>query len=224
MSMMIDVLSRKIKDMRSLRQYEERRDNKVAQDALDNRFKVLTIQIHSLMSVLKYTKDNMQFQLSESVLTELENLLIEHKSVIQDGFAEKEAINKAESDYKSVLQSIKKEWSKHYSALTSATVSTLQVISGIDIDNVSKCLEGIAKGSAWTMSIGDYKTMEKSLQDAKVLINKLGLDQKIIEFLQKMNGGKATVMDLDDNVLRWLKEESLEGRVKLSFISGNRNR
>lgn len=224
MGMMIDVLSRKIKDMRSLRQYEERRDNKVAQDALDNRFKVLTIQIHSLMSVLKYTKDNMQFQLSESVLTELENLLIEHKSVIQDGFAEKEAINKAESDYKSVLQSIKKEWSKHYSALTSATVSTLQVISGIDIDNVSKCLEGIAKGSAWTMSIGDYKTMEKSLQDAKVLINKLGLDQKIIEFLQKMNSGKATVMELDDNVLRWLKEESLEERVKLSFISGNRNR
>lgn len=224
MGMMIDVLSRKIKDMKTLRLYEERRDNKAAQDALDNRFKVLTVQIHSLLSVLKYTKDNVQFQLSESALTDLENLLTDHKSVIRDGFAEKEAINQAESDYKSILLSIRKEWLKHYSDLTSATVSTLKVISSIDFEHVTKCLEGIAKGSTWTMSIGDYKTMEKSLQDAKTLIDELGLDQEIIAFLQKMNSGKATVTDLDDNVLRWLKDESLEGRVKLSFISGSRNR
>ena len=218
MGMMIDVLSRKIKDMKILRQREERRDNKVAQDALDNRFKVLTTQINYLMEALQYTKVNMRFQLSESVLNDLENLLTEHKNVIREGFAEKEAINQSEANYKSVQQSIKKEWSKHYSALTSATISTLQVISGIDSEHVSKCMEGIAKGSTWTTSIGDYKTMEKSLLDAKALINELGLDQQIIAFLQKMNSGKATVTDLDDKVLQWLKTESLERRVKLSFI------
>lgn len=218
MGMMIDVLSRRIKDMKILRQREERRDNKVAQDALDNRFKVLTTQINYLMEALQYTKVNMRFQLSESVLNDLENLLTEHKNVIREGFAEKEAINQSEANYKSVQQSIKKEWSKHYSALTSATISTLQVISGIDSEHVSKCMEGIAKGSTWTTSIGDYKTMEKSLLDAKALINELGLDQQIIAFLQKMNSGKATVTDLDDKVLQWLKTESLERRVKLSFI------
>ena len=72
------------------------------------------------------------------------------------------------------------------------------------------------------MSIGDYKTMGKSLLDAKALIDELGLDQQIIAFLQKMNSGKATVMDLDDNVLQWLKTESLEKRVKLSFIGGSK--
>ena len=218
MGMMIDVLSRRIKDMKILRQREERRDNKVAQDALDNRFKALTTQINYLMEALQYTKVNMRFQLSESVLNDLENLLTEHKNVIREGFAEKEAINQSEANYKSVQQSIKKEWSKHYSALTSATISTLQVISGIDSEHVSKCMEGIAKGSTWTTSIGDYKTMEKSLLDAKALINELGLDQQIIAFLQKMNSGKATVTDLDDKVLQWLKTESLERRVKLSFI------
>ena len=208
--------------MKTLRLYEERRDNKAVQDALDNRFRVLTNQIHSLMLALQYTKENMQFQLSENVLNDLENLLTEHKNVIREGFAEKEAIEKAESDYKSIQQSVKKEWSKQYLVLTGATISTLQVISGIDSEHVSKCLEGITRGSTWTMSIGDYKTMAKSLQDAKALIDKLGLDQQIIGFLQKMNSGKATVMDLDDNVLRWLKEESLERRVKLSFIGGSR--
>lgn len=217
MGMMIDVLTKKIKDMKDLRQREERRDNKAAQDALDLRFKALTSQIHSLMTALQYTKENMQFQLSDAVLSDLESLLTEHKAVIRSGFAEKDAINQAETDFKSIQQSIKKEWSKQYSALTNATISTLQVISGIDSEHVSKCLGGIAKGSTWTTSIGDFKTMDHSLSEAKTLIEGLGLDQQIIAFLQKMNSGKATVMDLDDKVLRWLKTESLDKRVKLSF-------
>lgn len=222
MGMMIDVLSKKIKDMKDLRQREERRDNKAAQDALDLRFKTLTMQIHSLMIALQYTKENMQFQLSESVLSDLENLLTEHKGVIRSGIAEKEAINQAETEFKNIQQSIKKEWSKQYSTLTNSTISTLQVISGIDSEHVSKCLDGIAKGSSWTTSLGDFKTMDKSLSEAKTLIDGLELDQQIIAFLQKMNNGKATVMDLDDNVLRWLKAESLDKRVKLSFTGGKK--
>ncbi len=222
MGMMIDVLSKKIKDMKELRQREERRDNKVAQDALDLRYKSLTTQIHSLMAALQYTKENMQFQLSDTILSDLEKLLTEQKAVIRSGFAEKDAINQAETDFKNIQQSIKKEWSKQYLTLTNATISTLQVISGIDSEHVSKCMEGIAKGSVWTSSIGDFKTMDHNLSEAKTLINGLGLDSHIIAFLQKMNNGKATVMDLDDNVLRWLKEESLDKRVKLSFTGGSK--
>ena len=222
MGMMIDVLSKKIKDMKNLRQREERRDNKAAQDALDLRFKTLTTQIHSLMTALQYTKENMQFQLSDVVLSDLESLLTEHKAVIRSGFAEKDAINQTETDFKSIQQSIKKECSKQYSILTKATISTLQAISGIDSEHVSKCLEGIAKGSTWTTSIGNFKTMDHHLSEAKTLIDGLGLDQQIIAFLQKMNNGKATVMDLNDNVLRWLKAESLDKRVKLSFTGGGK--
>lgn len=218
MGMMIDVLSKRIKDMKDLRQREEQKDNKVAQDALDLRYKLLTTQIHSMMLALQHTKENLQFQLSDAILSDLENLLTELKAVIRSGFAEKEAINQAETDFKNIQQNIKKEWSKQYSFLTNATISTLQVISGIESERVSKCLAGIAKGAVWTTSIGDFKTMDHSLSDAKTLINGLGLDQQIIAFLQKMNNGKATVIDLDDNVLRWLKEESLDKRVKLSFV------
>lgn len=48
------------------------------------------------------------------------------------------------------------------------------------------------------------------------------IDQQIIAFLQKMNNGKATVTDLDESVLRWLRDESLDRRVKLSFVGGSR--
>lgn len=217
MGMMIDVLSKKIRDMKDLRQREERRDNKAAQDTLDLRFKNLTMQIHSLMTALQYTKENMQFQLSEAMLSDLEKLLTEHKGTVRSGFAEKETITQVEADYKVVLQNVKKEWTKQYAVLTNSTVSTLQVIIGIDSEQVSKCLNGISKGSVWNGNIDNFKIMKKNLAEAKTLIDGLGLDQQIIAFLQKMNAGKATVLDLEDNVLRWLKDEALDKRVKLSF-------
>lgn len=219
MDMMIDTLNKKIKEMKELRQREERRDNKAAQEILDRKFKQLTEQIHQLMIALQYAKENMQFQLNETVLTDLENLLNTHKDTIRSGLAEKDLVSKVETDMKSIQQSIKKEWSKQYTTLTNSTISTLKVIAGIDSEHVTKCMEGIAKGQNWTTNINDFKTMSKSLSNANALIGGLGLDQQIIAFLQKMNKGKATVMDLDKKVLDWLKSESLDKRVRLSFTS-----
>ena len=105
----------------------------------------------------------------------------------------------------------------HDRELTNATISTLRVISRIDSEQVTRCLEGISKGEIWTVNTSDYKTMSVSLADAKTMIAGLSLDQNIISFLQKMNNGKATVEDLDEKVMNWLKNESLEKRVRLSF-------
>lgn len=220
--MMIDILNKKIKEMKELRQREERRDNKAAQDALDSKYEALTDQIHQLMATLQYAKDNLQFQLSELSLVELEKILTLQKNAPHSGYVEKESISEAEKDLKNLLQNIKKEWSKQYVLLTNSTVSTLKVISGIDSEHVRKCLDGISKGEAWTTDIDNFKIMSYNLSDANKLIGGLGLDQQIIDFLQKMNSGKATVMDLDEKVLNWLKEESLDRRVKLSFSVAKR--
>lgn len=222
MAMMIGILDKSIKDMKNLRQREERSDNKAAQEALDQRFSVLTSQIHSLMLALQYTKEKMQFQLNGQILIELESLLQESKGIVKSGFAEKDPIAQVENAHKTVQQNIKKDWAKYYSSMTNSTKSTLQVISGIDTEKVAKCLDGIAKGASWTTNIGDFKVMNQSLAEAKDLIDGLGLDQQIIAFLLKMKNGKATVMDLDENVLRWLRDESLDRRVKLSFVGGSR--
>lgn len=132
MAMMIDVLDKSIKDMKDLRQREERRDNKAAQEALDQRFSVLTSQIHSMMLALQYTKEKMQFQLNDQILIDLESLLQESKGIVKSGFAEKDPIAQVENAHKTVQQNIKKDWTKHYSTMTNSTKSTLQVISSID--------------------------------------------------------------------------------------------
>lgn len=222
MDMMEDTLSKRIEEMQDLRQREERRDNKAAQEVTDRKFRDITTQVHELVLALLYAKKHMEFQLDEEILVGLHTIVENQKSAIRTGYADRDTVWKIESDLKEISTSIKKEWNKRYKKLTDATISTLKVISGIDSEKVGICLAGIAKGENWTSDIEEYKTMLGSIKNAEDLINSLGLDQQIIAFLQKMNNGKATAVDLDEKVLEWLRRESLDKRVRLSFASSIR--
>lgn len=203
--------------MKDLRLKEERRDNKAAQEVLDHRYSILTEQLNLLVLALQYAKNNMSFQLSNPVIDEISSLLVAHKEAVQSGYADKDIVLQVETDIKTTQNNIKKEWTKKYKSITDATISTLKVISDIDADKVSECLEGIERGENWTTDINEFQAMNSSLQNANILISSLGLDAEIITFLQKMNSGKASVVDLDEKVMGWLKKEELDKKVKLSF-------
>lgn len=222
MDMMENVLIKKIKEMQDLRQREERRDNKAAQEVTDHKFRDITTQVHELVLALLYAKKNMGFQLNDEILSGLQTIVVNQKNAIRTGYADRDTVLKVEADLKDITTTIKKEWNKRYKALTDATISTLKVISGVDSEKVAMCLNGIGKGENWTSDIEEYKTMLGSIKSAEDLINSLGLDQQIIAFLQKMNSGKATAVDLDEKVLEWLRRESLDKRVRLSFASSIR--
>ena len=57
----------------------------------------------------------------------------------------------------------------------------------------------------------------KGIEEAEQLIQKLGLDDEIISFLQNTNAGKATLKDLNDKVLSWIRSEDLENKIRISF-------
>ena len=46
----------------------------------------------------------------------------------------------------------------------------------------------------------------------------LGLDDEIITFLQNTNTGRATLQDLNDKVLDWIRDEQLEKKLRISFV------
>lgn len=217
MATMIEVLNNEIQEMQYLRQCEERRDNKAAQDAVDNRFKELTAESHKLIESLIWAKENLTFSLSDPLLQSLEKLLMDEKESIRTGLAVKEVVSNAEKELFNIQQSVKKEWQKRYSELTDSIINTLNAIVSVDSESASNCKEEIKKGEIWTSDISKLSCMKKSISDAANLIAGLELDQSIICFLQKMNAGKATLSDLDENVSLWLQKESLETRVRLSF-------
>ena len=60
--------------------------------------------------------------------------------------------------------------------------------------------------------------MRNGLNEAAHLIMELGLDDEIITFLQNTNSGRATLQDLNDKVLAWIRDEQLERKIRISFV------
>lgn len=217
--MIFDQMERRIKEMKELRRLETIKANRVQQEATDIKYHNLVAQVKGFINILQYFQTELKFEVSDAYKTEISALLAKMQEVIKDGYANKDLVTESENDFKNIINTIKKDWTKHHTSLTSTTVNTLKIIGGIESDQVEACLTDIKNASTWQMDVTVYKKLKKALDSADSLIEKMSLDQDIIDFLTKMTSGKATFYDLNDKVMEWIKKESLEKRVKLSFTA-----
>ena len=217
--MIFDQMERRIKEMKELRRLETIKSNRVQQEATDIKYHNLVAQVKGFINILQYFQTELKFEISDSYKIEISTLFGKLQEVIKDGYANKDLVTESENDFRNILNTIKKDWTKHHTSLTSTTVNTLKIIGGIESDQVEACLTDIKNASTWQMDVTVYKKLKKALDSADSLIEKMSLDQDIIEFLTKMTSGRATFYDLNDKVLDWIKKESLEKRVKLSFTA-----
>lgn len=217
--MIIDVLNKKILEMKSLRHLEMLRDHRTQQEATDNRYRILVAQAQVFSKALRYASDNFNFVLSDSLQSNVSDLFVSLKAITQSGFADKDGVVAAENNIKTIQSGIKKEWGKHYSIYTASTVNTLKVISGIELDKVEACILDIKAAENWSGDIEVLTKLRAAMSSAEALIKSLNMDQETIGFLAQMTAGKATLLDLNEKVLTWIKRESLEGKIRLSFIN-----
>lgn len=217
--MIFDKIDHRIKEMKELRRLEGIKANRAQQEATDNKYRTLVNQVRGFIEVLDYVQDHLQFALADIIKTDLEALLIKLQNAIKTGYADKDTVSSAETDFKSIQTAVKKDWAKHFSTLTSTTTNTLKVISGIDTEDVANCLADIKAAEVWVTDKNTFVSLKSALDNADSLIQSLRLDQEIILFLTSMTAGKATIADLNENVLVWIHNESLEGKIKLSFSS-----
>lgn len=108
-------------------------------------------------------------------------------------------------------------WAKHFDALTKKTRGTLEIVRSIDPEKVMKCLMLIQDAEVWTMEKMVLERLRQALDGAEALIQGLGLDSNITDFLSKMAHGQATLKDLNEDIIAWLRKGNFEYRVKLSF-------
>lgn len=217
--MIFDQMERRIKEMKELRRLETIKSNRVQQEATDIKYHNLVAQVKGFINILQYFQTELKFEISDSYKIEISTLFGKLQEVIENGYANKDLVTESENDFRNILNTIKKDWTKHHTSLTSTTVNTLKIIGGIESDQVEACLTDIKNASTWQMDVTVYKKLKKALDSADSLIEKMSLDQDIIEFLTKMTSGRATFYDLNDKVMDWIKKESLEKRVKLSFTA-----
>lgn len=217
--MIFDKLKEKISEMETLRSLETRKNNKIQQDKTDAKYKDLVKKTANLTDCIWYAKTELGFTITSKTLDDINNLLSSLKNSISTGYAELDSVNASEDLFKNILKAVRIEWNKYYITLSSATIGTLKIISGIDKLGVQNCLSTIKNADSWPSDKKILIDLNDALSSANKIILNLNMDDNIRDFLEKMNNGAASVSDLDDGVLKWLKEEDLTYKIRLSFLS-----
>lgn len=216
--MIFDELVTTTHSLVELKRKTDLKNNKAAQDSTDAKYRVLLTQANSFVETLDYLYSNVTSEKSMDILVATRELLLSLEKVVESGLASQDELVKSENAYKAIQNNMKREWLKLYASVTGATVSTLEAIKGIDSENVSLCLQKIVAAESWDNGVNRLQTMMKGLENAEQLIERLGLDDDIIFFLQNTRAGNATLKDLNDKVLNWIRNEHIESKIRISFV------
>lgn len=217
--MIIELLDKRIKEMKDLQRLRLKKQNQEKQAATDAKYKDLVSRIDSYIKVYGFLTNSLNFNPSTELKENSKALLIELQDAIKDGDADAEIVNSADKNFKTVLKTVATEWEQYYKILTSNTTNSLKIIGGIDSEKVKSCLADIKAADKWILDEQIYIKLKNALDVANALIKSLEMEPPIITFLTKMTSGKATIADLDESILAWITKEDIGKKIKLSFVS-----
>jgi len=118
---------------------------------------------------------------------------------------------------------IKEEWETAMQNLGSEIVEKLnimRVVSGNQRD-ISKLIVELTRIRTWPVTEVICQNYQNKKKEAEDLLSRMHFDEKVESFLNKVSNHQATLADLDDHILEWIKEEGLQGNIQLSIRNAN---
>lgn len=218
--MIFEELATTTNDMRDLQRKISIQKNQNEQNATDNKFRMLLVQLDKTIDVIEYLHCNMNVNFDGEILANTVSTLAILEESIENGVAEKEKVDSADKSYKTLQMELKKTWPKQFNQLTTFSLGTLNVIQKINSEKISACINRIQAAKIWDNNLNQVQDMKMAIDEAEKLIDSLELDEEIKNFLGKIRNGKATLEDIfsaDDKILNWIKKENLQGRMYVSL-------
>lgn len=157
--------------------------------------------------------ENITLNIVSKNLREIKN------SVINDNINEREGTF-LRSALDSVESQLKSEWKKHYEHKTRGVIQTLTNIRPFfnderEIEMIINNLKGFE--SKWPINRKSYDRFEELINIGKNKINELELTDDIRRFISRITSNNATIEDLNPNILKWIKDNKYENKIKLRF-------
>ena len=116
---------------------------------------------------------------------------------------------------------IGQEWSEFYLKATANILSLLDTVKGIipDENKAIYATNKIKKASSWNVTIDNYNYLKQGIAEADKILEDLDLDEdsEILAFLKLVSEGKATILNLTDEILAWIKAENLADKMFINF-------
>ena len=198
----------------------EIKSNKEQQEGAEAKYRVLLTQTNQLVDIVYYLNNNSSYRANPEIISQMDKLLNDFETAIVKGYVSKDSISSLDGSVKSIQNGMKKEWPKQFTNIAGSKLSTLEAIKGINSDEVGACIDKINLAQSWNenININNIQLMIEGLEEADNLISNMDLDEEIVVFLEKTNNGRATLNDLSEKVLSWIKKEKLENKIRISFV------
>lgn len=137
--------------------------------------------------------------------------ILDSKQVLNIG-----AFNKRIHDIGSRITS---EWTSYSDNATKDYIERLGMCrmffsNKMEVDRISNAIKAIRK---WPLN---KKTIEEYIEakgKAEEIFSKINFDKEVEAFLKKIYEKSATMLDLSDHIINWIKENKFEGNLMLSI-------
>lgn len=112
-------------------------------------------------------------------------------------------------------------WFNYSDELTRIMLDQLRIFWQVcnNRNEVRDIINAISSIKEWPLTEGNYKKYIDNRDTAEQQIQKVHFDTEIEDFLRKMKDRKATLLDLNDKILDWIRENNLTGNIMLSIKS-----
>ncbi|EPB8165282.1 hypothetical protein ACSXDQ_03020 [Clostridium perfringens] len=120
----------------------------------------------------------------------------------------------------SIESQLKVEWKKYYEKNTRVILQTLSNIKPFfnDETEIERIILNLKKfESSWPINNLKYNLFIDNINLAKNKIKELELTEDIRIFISKIIANTATIEDLTPNILKWIKDNKYENKIKLRF-------
>lgn len=110
-------------------------------------------------------------------------------------------------------------WLNYSDELTRDMLDQLRIFWQVcnNRNEVRDIINAISAIKEWPLTESNYKKYIDNRDAAEQQIQKVHFDKEIEEFLRKMKDRKATLLDLNDKILDWIRENNLTGNIMLSI-------
>lgn len=219
--MLIDTLNECIIDMKTVRQMETASADTKKQAMADYNFKQLIFSLKQMIDEVNLAVENSEFRPSVNVISTLKSFLGSCDKVVQVGAANDATTRYITDESKKLYAVIGKEWKEYYLNATANILSLLDIVKGIipDEKKAIYAMNKIRKASSWNTSIDNYNYLKQGIEEADKILEDLDLekDSVILAFLKLVSEGKATILNLTDEILAWIKAENLADKLYINF-------
>ena len=127
-------------------------------------------------------------------------------------------VNEFDAQIKLFEQLLKFEWEKSAKKYSAAIIGDLTILGDlINPQRTKELLHRIKEGVDSVPSIEVVKEFMEDIEEGQALAAEYTMNPQIEEFFLKVKQSKASISDLNQDVLSWLKDNNLLNKLKISF-------